>query len=48
MAHAIVEAVANYQNPSRLAAISTGLGQAIAGVDVRQLTDGQKLSLRGW
>lgn len=48
MAHAVVEAVANYQNPSRLAAISTGLGQAIAGIDVRQLTDTQKLSLRGW
>jgi pyridoxal 5'-phosphate synthase pdxS subunit len=48
MAHAIVEAVANFRDPVRLAAISTGLGQAIPGLDVRQLDETQKLSLRGW
>jgi pyridoxal 5'-phosphate synthase pdxS subunit len=47
-AKAIVEAVANYKNPARLAEISTGLGEAIPGVDVRQLNDNQKLALRGW
>lgn len=48
MAHAIVEAVANFRDPAKLAVISTGLGQAIPGLDVRQLSDNQKLSLRGW
>jgi pyridoxal 5'-phosphate synthase pdxS subunit len=48
MAHSIVEAVANFRDPVRLAAISTGLGQAIPGLDVRQLDETQKLSLRGW
>lgn len=48
MAAAIVEAVANYQDPKKLAQISTGLGQAIPGIDTRQLNDSQKLALRGW
>jgi len=47
-ARAIVEAVASYNDPVKLAEVSTGLGQAIPGVDTRQLTDSQKLALRGW
>jgi len=48
MARAIVEAVASYQDPKKLAEVSTGLGQAIPGIDTRQLSESQKLSLRGW
>lgn len=47
-ARAIVEAVASYQDPVKLAEISTDLGEPIPGVDTRQLTDTQKLALRGW
>jgi pyridoxal 5'-phosphate synthase pdxS subunit len=48
MARAIVEAVASYRDPKKLAEVSTGLGKSIPGIDTRQLTDTQKLSLRGW
>jgi len=47
-ARAIVEAVASYQDPVRLAEISTDLGDSIPGLDTRQLSESQKLSLRGW
>ncbi len=47
-ARAIVEAVASYQDPKKLAEVSTGLGPAIPGIDTRQLSETQKLSLRGW
>lgn len=47
-ARAIVEAVASYKDAKKLAEVSTGLGQAIIGIDTRQLTEAQKLSLRGW
>src|SRR5659263_379636 len=35
MANAIVEAVNNYDNPSALADISKGLGEAMKGIDIR-------------
>ena len=47
-ARAIVEAVASHHDPKKLAEVSTGLGQAIPGVDTRQLSESQKLALRGW
>ncbi len=47
-AKAIVEAVASYKDPKKLAEISYDLGESIPGVDVRQLNDTQKLALRGW
>ncbi len=47
-AKAIVEAVASYKDPKKLAEISYDLGEPIPGVDVRQLNDTQKLALRGW
>lgn len=47
-AKAIVEAVANAHDPKKLAELSYDLGEPIPGVDVRQLNEAQKLSLRGW
>jgi pyridoxal 5'-phosphate synthase pdxS subunit len=48
MANAIVEAVNNYDNPSRLAEISKGLGGAMKGIDVRSLSEKEVIQGRGW
>lgn len=47
MASAIVEAVNNYDNPSELARISKGLGEAMKGIDIRSLTEKEVLATRG-
>ncbi len=47
-AKAIVDAVANYNNPEILVKISEGLGEPMPGIDIRQLDEKQMLSLRGW
>jgi len=47
-ARAIVEAVASYNDPKKLAEISSGLGEPIPGIDTSQLSETQKLALRGW
>jgi pyridoxal 5'-phosphate synthase pdxS subunit len=47
-AKAIVDAAANYDKPEILAKISVGLGEAMPGIDVRQLDEKQLLALRGW
>lgn len=48
MAHAIVEAVAYYDNPKVLARISRGLGEAMRGIDVSKLSEEELLQTRGW
>jgi len=48
MANAIVEAVNNYDNPSALADISKGLGEAMKGIDIRSLNEKEVLQSRGW
>jgi pyridoxal 5'-phosphate synthase pdxS subunit len=48
MANAIVEAVNNFDNPSALAEISKGLGNAMKGIDIRDLTEKDVLQERGW
>lgn len=47
-ARAIVEAVTFYNDPKKLAEISKGLGEAMPGIDIRDLDDKQKLASRGW
>jgi pyridoxal 5'-phosphate synthase pdxS subunit len=47
-AKAIVDSVANYDQPAILAEISTGLGEPMPGIDIRQLDEKQLLALRGW
>jgi pyridoxal 5'-phosphate synthase pdxS subunit len=47
-AKAIVDAATHYNNPKILAEISTGLGEPMPGIDIRQLDEKQLLALRGW
>ncbi len=47
-AKAIVDAATHYNNPKVLAEISTGLGEPMPGIDIRQLDEKQLLALRGW
>jgi pyridoxal 5'-phosphate synthase pdxS subunit len=48
VAHAIVQAVTHYNDPHVIAEVSRGLGAAMPGLDVRSMTDEQRLALRGW
>ncbi len=47
-ARAIVDAVANYDNPDKLAEISAGLGLPMSGLSVADMQDGERLATRGW
>jgi len=47
-ARAIVDAVANYDNPDKLAEISSGLGPAMSGLSVADMHEGERLATRGW
>jgi pyridoxal 5'-phosphate synthase pdxS subunit len=48
MAAAVVEATTNYGDPELLAKISKGLGNAMSGVAVNELSAEQKIAGRGW
>ncbi|MEJ2010976.1 MAG: pyridoxal 5'-phosphate synthase lyase subunit PdxS [Anaerolineales bacterium] len=45
---AIVEAVTHYQDPSILAEVSKGLGEAMVGIEVTELPPAERLAERGW
>ncbi|KAL1967653.1 hypothetical protein VTN77DRAFT_2910 [Rasamsonia byssochlamydoides] len=47
-AKAIVQAVTHYNDPAVLAQVSEGLGEAMVGINVSQMGDGDKLAKRGW
>jgi pyridoxal 5'-phosphate synthase pdxS subunit len=47
-AKAIVEAVTHYQNPEVLARVSRGLGEAMVGISVAAMSEGDKIATRGW
>jgi pyridoxal 5'-phosphate synthase pdxS subunit len=47
-AKAIVEATLHYDNPKVLADVSAGLGEAMTGLDVRRLPEGELMAVRGW
>jgi len=47
-AQAIVKAVTHYNDPTILAEVSRGLGQAMRGLDVRALSPEELLATRGW
>jgi pyridoxal 5'-phosphate synthase pdxS subunit len=47
-ARAIVEATAHWNDPERLLAISTGLGEAMRGRESKKLAASEMLSARGW
>ena len=48
MAHAIVKAVTFYQDPKILAEVSENLGEAMPGLDIREIPADQRLAGRGW
>jgi pyridoxal 5'-phosphate synthase pdxS subunit len=48
LAHAVVEATANFQDPQILARCSKGLGTAMRGIDIHSLRPEERLQERGW
>jgi pyridoxal 5'-phosphate synthase pdxS subunit len=48
MAKAVVQAVTHYNNPDIIAEVSKGLGDAMPGLDVRNMKEEELLSVRGW
>ncbi|MGB9780670.1 pyridoxal 5'-phosphate synthase lyase subunit PdxS [Caldanaerobacter sp.] len=48
MAAAIVKAVKYYNKPEILAEVSEGLGEAMSGIDIRQLEETKLYATRGW
>lgn len=48
MAEAIVQAVTHWQDATRLAELSTGIGVAMPGIELGTLKEEQLLSVRGW
>jgi pyridoxal 5'-phosphate synthase pdxS subunit len=47
-ARAIVAATTHWQDARKLAEISTGLGQAMRGIERAKLAEGERLATRGW
>ena len=47
-ARAIVEATTYYNDPDMLAKVSRGLGDAMVGINLDDLGEGQRLAARGW
>ncbi len=47
-ARAIVDATTHFDNPAKLVECSENLGIAMPGLDVRQMSEADKLSTRGW
>ena len=48
MAEAIVKATSHFRDPDILAEVSTGLGDAMPGLDVRNMPVEEQLAVRGW
>jgi pyridoxal 5'-phosphate synthase pdxS subunit len=46
-ARAIVEAVQHFDEPEVVAEVSKGLGEPMRGIDVAQLSDAERLQIRG-
>lgn len=47
-AKAIVEAVANYDNPEVLLEVSRGLGEAMPGIEISEIPESDRMQERGW
>ncbi len=48
MAKAVVQAVTHYRDPEIVADVSKGLGDAMPGLAVRDMREGELLATRGW
>jgi pyridoxal 5'-phosphate synthase pdxS subunit len=47
-AAAIVKAVTHYNDPLILAEVSKGLGEAMAGLEISEIAEAERLAVRGW
>jgi len=47
-ARAIVEAVTYWEDAAKVAKVSTGLGEAMVGIELEQLSEAERLATRGW
>ncbi len=47
-ANAIVQAVTHFKDPAVLAEVSGGLGEAMVGLNVGRMAEGEKMAGRGW
>jgi len=47
-ARAIVEATTHYDNPKIIAQVSEGLGEAMKGIEISQITAAERMQDRGW
>ena len=47
-AKAIVQAVTHYNDARVLAEVSTGIGEAMVGINCGTMAEGEKLAVRGW
>ncbi|KAM0804666.1 SOR/SNZ family-domain-containing protein [Usnea florida] len=47
-ASAIVQAVTHFRDPAVLAEVSAGLGEAMVGLNVGRMAEGEKMAGRGW
>ncbi len=47
-AKAVVEAVTHWQEPKKLAEICHGLGEAMKGIEIQNLSPNERLAHRGW
>ena len=47
-ARAIVHATTHYEDPKAIAEASEALGEAMPGLDVKELDEGSLLQHRGW
>ena len=47
-AKAIVKATTHYQDPAIIAEVSKNLGEAMPGLDIKQIPDKELLAPRGW
>jgi pyridoxal 5'-phosphate synthase pdxS subunit len=47
-AKAIVEATTYWEDAAKVAKVSTGLGEAMPGIELETLTSGERLASRGW
>jgi pyridoxal 5'-phosphate synthase pdxS subunit len=48
MAAAVVQATTHYQDPAVIAEVSEGIGNAMAGISVRDMKPEDSLAVRGW
>jgi pyridoxal 5'-phosphate synthase pdxS subunit len=47
-ARAIVQAVTHYNDPAKLLEVSTGLGDAMPGLELSEIPEAERLAERGW